>query len=91
MKKITWYQCEKCKSEYSKEEKAIECEESHVYIDIKPWWFIPLVGWFMFMYVNIKYKAPLIKASRNAQDFILLGPILAFCVFMIIYMKFFFH
>lgn len=82
------YKCEVCDRTYDTAEEATKCETTHTVINIPNWWLIPVVGWFMMVWSLFAKKNAIIKPKnfkeRLKLDLVIMGPILAFCLFLLI-------
>lgn len=89
----TIYQCEICDRTHDTVDKANECESGHSVIEIKWWWLIPFVGWFMVPYSLFTKKNAIIKPKnwkeRSMLDFVLVGPFLVFILFLVACLQFY--
>lgn len=90
--KVT-YKCEICDRSYDTSEEGVKCENEHTVIEMKCWWLIPFVGWFMVPFSLFTNKNAIIKPKtwkeRLMLDFITMGPILLSALSLLIYIKIF--
>jgi hypothetical protein len=87
------YKCEVCDRNYDTVDDCVKCESGHTIIEMKWWWLIPFVGWFMIPFSLFTNKNAIIKPKnwkeRLMLDFITTGPILLTLSCILIYIKFF--
>lgn len=85
----TIYKCEVCDRTHDTTEEANVCETGHNIIEVKWWWLIPFVGWFMVPISLFTKKNAIIKPKnfkeRMKLDLVIMGPILFLCLVMLIY------